>query len=386
VAGSDVGSGIIQLNVLANTVVNQPAMPTVAVPALTDVGSQLVTAQGHAKDWLYMYSKELWNCLQDIISYGETFNNLYVSLSTAAKSMAQDNKFQPNQIASLILMMQELQALVKQPQADATAVYQALTAYSTAVAADHTAFVTDFNAANVALGGTSGAIAKLTKKIAADNQALKTDLQLLGAGPTAIVTGMLVVAVGILGEIETAGVATALVVGGVAIIAGGATATGLAGTNYDSTMTALQADQAALAADNTALTLLTGLKGQLDGLANTLETTYNTLGNLITGWGQIENGLQSVINDLNNPEGFLAFIQKNDPNANPGTVSGIIVAQIETAQEDWINAVKIANSYLTKGRQVQYVSTAALPTQQAIAQAALAAGVAGCAPRPTLAA
>jgi hypothetical protein len=373
VAGQDTGSIVIQLNVLAKTVADQPQFPTTTVEGLQDINKHLATAQGHANDWLNTYSAQVWNRLQGIISFGEVFNNLYGPLYQAAQNMASESQFQPNEIQKLIEALQALQTLVKSQYTQSQQTYTALTTYRTGVSADHSQFLTDYNTANAALGGATGEIAQLQSKISAEQDALNKDLAMIAGGSTMMVVGVLMIAVGALAEIETAGVSTALIVGGVAVVAGGATMTGIAGKNYDDTMHNMQADQRTLADDKAELTLLTGLKGQFDSLNTTLGTAEATLNNLVTAWQQLDNGIDAVVSDLQNPEDYLATLRQTQPDATPQTVSLIVSAELQTANQDWTSAVTLAQAYLTKGRNIEYISTGTqAPTQQAIAQASTA--------------
>lgn len=183
-----------------------------------------------------------------------------------------------------------------------------------------------------------------------------------------IVVGVLIIVVGALAEIETAGVAAGLVIGGVAVVAGGVAMTGIAGKNYDDTMKDLANDQQKLAAEQAELTLLNHAKGQISGLSTTLANTAAALANLVTAWQQLDNGIAAVVTDLQNPQDYLASLQKDDPSATPQTVSIIVSAELQTAQQDWERAVTVASALLEKGRNVQYITTGnQQPTQQAIA-------------------
>lgn len=367
-AGHETGSQIIQLNVLAKAVAEQPQFPTIDIDGLRDLNKHLATAQQHAEAWLNGYSGQCWNTLQGLISFGETFDNLYGSLAAAAKAMADESEFKPGEISKLIGALQALQTLVRQQQDTCQKTYDTLTVYRTQVTQDESTFKTDYDTANRILGGTTGEIAQLEKKIDAEQSALNKDLAMIGGGATMMVVGGLMIAVGALAEIETAGVSTALIVGGVAVIAGGATMTGIAGKNYDDTLKALRADQSRLAQDKAELTLLQHAKGQISGLTGTLDQTTAALANLVTAWQQLDNGIGAVVSDLQNPQDYLASIRKSDPSATPQTVSIIVSAELETAQQDWSSAVDIASSLLAKGRNVQYISTGSeAPTQAAIA-------------------
>lgn len=367
-AGHDTGSQIIQLNVLAKAVAEQPQFPTIDVDGLRDLNKHLATAQDHANAWLNSYSGQCWNTLQGLISFGETFDNLYSSLASAAQNMAKENQFQPGEISRLIASLQALQSLVQGQLTQCQKTYEVITTYNTQVLSDESTFKTDYDTANRILGGTTGEIAQLQNKISAEQDALNKDLSMIAGGATMMVVGVLMIAVGALAEIETAGVSTGLIIGGIAVVAGGAAMTGIAGKNYDDTMKDLASDQQKLAADQAELTLLNHAKGQISGLSTTLANTAAALANLVTAWQQLDNGIAAVVTDLQNPQDYLASLQKDDPSATPQTVSIIVSAELQTAQQDWERAVTVASALLEKGRNVQYITTGnQQPTQQAIA-------------------
>lgn len=129
-AGHDTGSQIIQLNVLAKAVAEQPQFPTIDVDGLRDLNKHLATAQDHANAWLNSYSGQCWNTLQGLISFGETFDNLYSSLASAAQNMAKENQFQPGEISRLIASLQALQSLVQGQLNQCQKTYEVIATYN----------------------------------------------------------------------------------------------------------------------------------------------------------------------------------------------------------------------------------------------------------------
>jgi hypothetical protein len=190
-----------------------------------------------------------------------------------------------------------------------------------------------------------------------------------------MVVGILVIAVGALLEFETAGAATLIMAAGVAVVAGGAAMTGVAGKDYDDKLGQIAQDQHDLAADQSEMALLQGASGQLTGLTSTLDQAQKALSNMVTGWEQLDNGINAVVEDLQNPEDYLASVRRTQPDATPATVALIVSAEIETAAQDWASALKLAQAYLEKGRNVVFADTGTNPpTQEAIVAAVAAAG------------
>lgn len=371
ITAADTGSLIIQLNVFAHTITQQPMFPTVDVDGLRDINSQLTTAQGHANAWLTVYSGQVWNRLQGLVSFGETFDNLYGSLYSYAQRLGDQNQFYPDQIAGMIAVLQALQSLVRTQLTASQQTYEVIAQYMVEVEADAAAFATDYDTANAALGGDTGEIEQLQKKIKAEQAALDKDIALIGLGATTVVVGGLAIAVGALTEFEPAGLSTTLVLGGVMLIAGGAGVAGVAGYEYDQTAKDLAADQKKLADDQAELAMIEGMMGQITSITTALGKTIGALQNLVTAWQQIDNGLGQTIADLQAPEQYLESIRQDDPTATPMTVSIIVCAELQTAKQDWDSTIAIAQSLMSAGRNITWVSTgASLPTQEAIAKAA----------------
>jgi hypothetical protein len=377
VAGTDTGGAIVALNVLAKTVVSQAAFPATTSQELQDLNPHLLVAQGHANDWLNKYSAELLNCLQGIRTAGEVFGHLYANLYAAAQAMATETDFQPNEIAKVVQELQALQAIVQEQLASSTSAYADLTTYSKEVNADYAAFMTDFDTANRVLGGDQGSIKDLFDKIQAEHTAMSNDLAMIGGGAAMIIVGILICAVGVLCDALSFGAATVVVVGGVAVIAAGAAITGYGGKDYDDKMASIADDTKTLLADEDELKLVNGVKGQLTTLTGALGKAQGALGNLVTSWQELDNGIGSVISDLQDPEDYLKTLRQSQPNAQPSTVSAIISAEIATANDDWTSAVTLIDAILGKVRTIQYVTVNnALPTQDEIAKAAAAQNIA----------
>jgi hypothetical protein len=382
VSGSDVGGAIITLTAMASQVAKQPQFPAVTSKELQSLNPHLATAQGHSNDWIDNISGQLWDRLQGVVSFGEVFGNLEGGLVAAAKAMGDEKSFAPNEIAKLIAMLQALQSLVQQQHDQSVTDFNKLADYAKAVNSDFSAFETDFNTANRVLGGDQGEIAQLQAKISSENDAMSKDLAMIGGGAAMMVVGILVIACGALLEFETAGAATLIIAAGVAVVAGGAAMTGVAGKDYDDKLAQVAIDQQNLASDRAEIALLHGVNTQLTSLTTTLAKTQQALSNMVTGWEQLDNGITAVVQDLQNPQDYLASVQRTQPNATPATVALIVGAEIQTAAQDWANSVKIAQSYLDKGRNVVFVNTGSKPpTQDAIAAAAAETGHPAAQPR-----
>lgn len=363
------GSSIITLNVYAKSIVDQAALPKLDVKGLKDVNTHLTTAQAHADKWLNVYSKDAWNRLQGVISFGELFTNLYKPLYAAAEKMGTEKEFRPNEIYKLIGALQAMQTLVKKQAAESQQCYSEITGYKDLVTKDHRIFKADYNTAVAELGGTKGEIAQLEKDIRAWQDGQNFALAVGGIGATIMVVGGLIIAVGALAEFETAGLSTALVIGGIAVVAVGAVLTVGSITTYEVGQSIVAKKMKQLANDKVELAALTALRGQITGINDTLNHAEAALSNLVTAWQQMDNAIDAIIADLQNPQDYLAKIKEHDPTATPLTASMIVCAELETANDDWDATVKYASALLDKGRNIKYIKVMnKLPTQKTIEQ------------------
>lgn len=375
-SGSDIQSAssqsaalIVVLNNSANTLINQAAFPNLNVAGLENINDHLSTAKDHANAWINTYSGEVLNTLQGIITFGELFNNLYGSMYQSAQAMADETSFKPNEISDLIADIQALQSQVQGQQTVLNKTYTDITTYKTQVSSDYSNFTTDYNTAQATLGGDQGAIAKLQDKIDAENSALTKDALMIAGGAVGIIAGVICIVAGVFGEIETAGVSTGLVVVGIALVVGGATVTGIGGKNYDDTLKSLQTDYTNLQNMSQEITSLKTISTQFTNLDTVLATSQQALQTLVTAWQTLNNSFTAVISDLQNPENYLSTIQQNDPTATPKTVSTIVSAELQTANQDWQDAVSGAKDLLGKINGTVYLkNNSTLPTQDNIAQ------------------
>ena|GEM_PF-1674919 len=371
------GAQIVVLNNAAHAIANQAPFPPIPdVPGLDKINDHLTAAQGHANDWLNTYSAEVLNTLQGVVTFGELFTNLYTPLLTAAQNLGTQTSFNQDQISSLISEIGALQTQVNTELTQVQKVQTDLSTYVTNVGSDYSSFKGDYDTANTYLGGDQGKLADLQKEIDADNSAMTKDALMIAGGSVGMVAGILLVVAGALGEFETAGASTALIVGGLALMAGGATATGLGGKDYDAKLEDLTAATIKLNQDQSDLTTLASLKTSFSSIKDQLQSTEDALQSLVTSWQELSNGISAVVSDLQNPEAYLESLQKNDPNATPATVSIIVSAELETANDDWSNSLKQAQTLLANLRGVQFLVIQGQPTQaniQAAYQAQLAA-------------
>ncbi len=205
-----------------------------------------------------------------------------------------------------------------------------MNAFLPLIQTDERNLTTDSNNVGIALGGEQGEIANLQNEINAYNSAMSKDMAIIAAGATADVVGGLMIVVGVLAEIETAGVSTALVVGGIAVIAGGTTAMGVAGSDYTSTKNAYNAAVAELAQDQQVLASTQQAAATITSLTTAISQGIAAVESLQKGWNSLNADFGQVISALETAD---------DPSLGPWLTS-----LLTAANSDWADTLALAKS------------------------------------------
>jgi non-hemolytic enterotoxin B/C len=219
-------------------------------------------------------------------------------------------------------------------QTSTSSVVTALGSFQTDLATDARAFGADFNTAEATLAGKDGQIAALGKQIDAIHSAMDKDLTMIAAGSVAAVVGGLMIAVGVLAEIETAGASTALVVGGLAVVGAGAGVAIAGGVDYAKQSSAL----------GTAITTKTNLQQQYAAtkqINNIVQSLSAQATEAVTAVGSLMSGWQTLGQEFIE---FQAALTSATPN-----LGFFLVAQLNAAKADWDDVATQARKLLDYG-------------------------------------
>ena len=164
---------------------------------------------------------------------------------------------------------------------------------------------------------------------------MNKDLTMIAAGSVAAVVGGLMIAVGALAEIETAGASTALIIGGLAVVGAGAGVAIAGGVDYSKQISTL----------GTAITQITTLQQQYAGTKQVNSTVQNlssqasaaltAAGALLKGWQTL--GAQFVE--------FQSALHRSQPD-----LGFFLTAQLNGAKKDWDDLGAYANKLLAFGQ------------------------------------
>lgn len=366
----------------------QSALPVVNIDGLKGINNALATAQTNSDTWSKTLSANVQNQLQAIIDYNSLYVPLASSINAAISEIKRATPSTPPSSDTMTNLAAELAALQSQVQtnlygtggtsasptdASALGVYNQLTTYQQAVAADAAAFKGYATLAFNSESGISAEISQYQADIQADNDAMSKDRAMIAGGAAMIVTGVLICVVAVALAPETGG-ATVAVVGtiGVAAIAGGAVMIGVSSHNLNSKEADVASKTIAIANDQSELASLTTINSAAGSIATYAGQIYSALETIQTSWSQMDNAMADVISALNMPQNeLMQWIQKQSGSAQPSynIMGTILEAQFAAPQADWAKAASTAQTIRNAlANVVEFtMPTGTVPTQQAIA-------------------
>lgn len=342
-------SNSVLLQTYTNTVLQTPTInldPSIDSLSNSTVVEDLPVhqklAQQNASDYLANINPLVVSTVAEVIGFSNLWSAEYsLLLQLAGDIDSGDNK------ETFTSGLQNLINKTQQAASSTQPVIDALNAFLPLIQQDASNFNTDLGNVQVALDGESGQIAQLEAEIDAYNQAFSRDLSIIALGATADVVGGLMIVVGALAEIETAGVSTALILGGVGVIAGGTTAMGVAGDDYAKKKDAYSDLVSELSQDKQVYTLTSQASQTISQLSAAVSAGISAVESLQQSWVSLAADFQQVIEALDSA----------DPDLGPWLTS-----ILESANADWQATLALAESiqqYSTLPVQVDQSSAAA---------------------------
>jgi hypothetical protein len=205
-----------------------------------------------------------------------------------------------NKKASFQKGLELLLKRIQQHQSNAEAALKLMTDLEKDLGDDLANIGLDKDKINAIYEGDKGVLKDIQNSIDAENEAMNKDMAMIAGGSTAIVVGALVLAVGVLAEIETAGASTALVVAGLGVLGAGATVVGIGAKDYDEKMKAKRNDTVKLATLNSEITVAVHLVGQSSALLANVKSARNALDSMVRTWQVLGTQFSAVLSNLDN--------------------------------------------------------------------------------------
>ncbi len=272
----------IQQQAIINLVLDNTS---ISIPTIQNISKQ------HATDWTGTYFPRLAQAQADIADVCDHFEGFYNPLVSIANAIA-DPAQRANIDANVALFKQGiglLDKLVNGKRDNITGVIAALTTFNSDVASDNGGFQSVLSAANIQYKGTTGELATLQSEIDTLNSTIDSDTAIIAAAAVGQLTGVLMLVLGVMLEVETLGLSTGIVVAGLAVEAGSLVLEDLEIRKLHEDQALRQQDVEALASKQINLM---AVKHVVDVFANMVKkgvSAVQSLTNMDAHWGNLSS-------------------------------------------------------------------------------------------------
>ena len=216
-----------QNNISASTVVDTYVSTTLKQPTfpelegVPDLKKHQETSKETANMWRDVTRRSLYQSNYDLIAFNNAFSSYYDPLVLCVSQFDDKDKKKADEAKkNFVTGLQLLVSMIEANQAACEASLGELRTFQKRLDKDQSNLKSDDAAANAQYVADGGRLDELKDLIKADKKAMEKDMAIIASGATADVIGGVMIAVGVLGEIETAGASTALVVTGLAVVGG----------------------------------------------------------------------------------------------------------------------------------------------------------------------
>ncbi|HEY9729557.1 MAG TPA: HBL/NHE enterotoxin family protein [Chroococcales cyanobacterium] len=280
-----------------------------------DLPNHQAKARANATGYLNTINPLMVKTLSDIIGFSNQWTAFFDRLMTLAQSINEGNNKEIFQQGVLALQN------VIQKKGDSTVpVINALNDFLAKIQEDQRNFNRDHDLVTAALGGESGEIATLKANIDSLYKAIGKDNAMIAGGATGEVVGIVMISVGVLAEIETAGASTALIVGGLAVMGGSSAMIGIAAKDLAGKQNQLKADTAKLTNLEQLYTCVNTSNNTIQSMVDAISGAIAAVESLQKGWNSLHDGF----GEINSALGL----------ATPD-LGDWLVDQLNTANKDW---------------------------------------------------
>ena len=285
-----------------------------------------IAARNHAINWRDNIQPFMIRTNSDIIDFANAFDSYYDPLSQLA-TMLQKDPADEYAITTFKLGLNQLKDLVNTKKENTEMVIKNLEQFDSDIAIDARSFASDFDTASNYLAGKHGQIAALKKQLETYQSSVNRDCWLIAGGSVAFVAGAVMVVVGFLAEMPTAGAATALVVTGFAVAAGGA-ATAIAGAVDLANNTKMIGETFEKLSDLEKQYAATShINSTVQNFRDGAIAALNAVNSLLIGWQTLDKDFEEFIKELDRARPDMGFF---------------LQAQLETAKKDWNDLADLA--------------------------------------------
>ena len=331
----------------ANSVNQQPMVDFSGEEKLkkyeTDINSGLKTAQSHASNYLNVIQPSIIENISNI----ENYYALHNAVATVLPEGSTEKQW-----------LDALNALATQSGKYRTAALGVVTQLQTLsknLNTDSASFTTTVTNLNAAVEGDNGILESITSQLDTIQGQIDGAIAGVALSGLAIAGGVFVICVGAITDFVTAGASTPVVVGGVALLAGGIggeVASAVTLKNLNDEKASLLTEQANLKAE---VKLATGISTGYKSLNTQVTGAVTAATSMSNAWTSLSADLKSMIDDLQNGVKNTGEIRKIFLTA-ANTVIKTVLADIGTIKKQMSG---VSNVVAKKGQTVGEAAVAA---------------------------
>ncbi|GGU49287.1 hypothetical protein GCM10010211_11770 [Streptomyces albospinus] len=297
--------------------------PVVKLDEIEHLEQYQTAAKDHATAWRNTVSQKLIQTNTDLLAFANNFDSYYDDLVDIAENIHAEGMR-----AEFVEGVQDLLSEIEKRQQNAQDALKALNTFRGDVDTDHGHFVDLSNAAHSTFEGDKGEIAELKKKVEALSEGMTKDLSIIAGCTAGAVLGGLMIVVGALLEIPTAGGSTAVITAGGLVVAGAAAGDIYGAVDYENKKRELTATLRQIADLTAEIAVLHSVEDQFKKLKDANELAAQALTAMATTWAVLQTKFKTVIDYIND-------------NVTPD--KHFLKAKLKTAKADWEEVHKTAN-------------------------------------------
>jgi hypothetical protein len=261
---------------------------------LLGLGQHQTAAKRHAQYFMQKLQPAVVAGLTDIAGYGSMFKAFRQPITSLLPRLTEGDDAR-GQIIALLTQL-ELEAARREDAA--RDLVGNLRDLNSQIQADSTNFKADVEEANSKIGSDKGALAKAQQDISDTQQRIRGEIGGLVVSSLAIVTGAIVIGVGVLATLPAGVTSTSVILTGVGMVVTGSGALAAAAATLASDNQKLVGLYQQVAKLNTTLTVVHSLADQITPLSETTDHMVDVNGALSTEWSNILTGIGQFKQDV----------------------------------------------------------------------------------------
>ncbi|GAB3640090.1 HBL/NHE enterotoxin family protein [Spirosoma arcticum] len=290
-----VSSSSIVVQTCMQTILNQPDIVLTELPSLP--GHQQ-TARQHADNWFKDINPSIIKITADIVDFGNNWQEYSDPLFALADQLHTD----PTAKDQINDGLNDLLNLINQKQQGATAVVNQLDTFRQGLEEDGRNFTADQQTAERDILGDKGTLARMNEDLKTYQSNRSKAIGEIAGGSAMEVVGGLMVVVGVVAEIATAGASTALVVGGLAVAGGGVALTVIGAKALKQSESDIASAMQQISQINESVTALTHVDGQIKDLSAAVATALESVRAMEKGWQVLNADFNELLQDVADTE------------------------------------------------------------------------------------